>query len=86
MGSVVTLGGRGFRRHDEAADLCSAESAIKFFEESIGDRPMRPLSSWPSVLGEVFRVDAMADLEGVAVGDVPQHRPHESTMVFCEVE
>ena len=65
---MVTLGGRGFRRHDEAADLCSAESAIKFFEESIGDRPMRPLSSWPSVFGEVFRVDAMADLEGVAVG------------------
>ena len=45
----------------------STKLAIKFFEESIGDRPMRPLSSWPSVLGEVFRVDAMADLERVAV-------------------
>ena len=45
------------------------------FEESIGDRPMRPLSSWPSVLGELFRVDAMADLEGVVVGGWETWRP-----------
>ena len=68
----------------------STKLAIKFFEEVIGDRPMRPLSSWPSVLGEVFRVDAMADLEGVAVNwgleNFPHHRSFEGAMVFSEAE
>ena len=42
--------------------------AIKFFEGAILEAPMRPISSPPCVLGEVFRVDAMADGEGVAIG------------------
>lgn len=42
--------------------------AIRFFEEMIGSEPMRRFSIEPNVLGEVFRVDAMADQTGVAIG------------------
>ena len=42
--------------------------AIRFFEDTILEQPMRPLSDVPSVLGEVFRVDAMADADGIAIG------------------
>ena len=42
--------------------------AIRFFEEMVALEPMRPLSQEPSVLGEVFRVDAMADQTGIAIG------------------
>ena len=42
--------------------------AIQFFEDAIVEAPMKPLSDTPKVLGEVFRVDAMADGDGVAIG------------------
>lgn len=42
--------------------------AMAFFLEMVGENPMRELSGDPAVLGEVFRVDAMADKDEVAVG------------------
>lgn len=42
--------------------------AIKFFEGTIAAEPMKPLSDLPAVLGEIFRVDSMADVDGVAIG------------------
>ena len=43
--------------------------AIKFFEGTIVSEPMRALSDPPAVLGEIFRVDAMADVDGVPLED-----------------
>eukprot|EP00913_Durusdinium_trenchii_P033478 g31343.t1 len=42
--------------------------AIAFFQEMVGKAPMKSLSAPPKVLGEIFRVDAMADQDGVAIG------------------
>ena len=42
--------------------------AITFFQEMVGKAPMKSLSAPPKVLGEIFRVDAMADQDGIAIG------------------
>ena len=42
--------------------------AIKFFSEWIEKEPMRSLRSPPRVVGEVFRIDAAADADGIAIG------------------
>lgn len=42
--------------------------AIAFFQEMVSKTPMKSLSPTPKVLGEIFRVDAMADQDGVAIG------------------
>ena len=47
--------------------------AIAFFQEMVGKAPMKSLSAPPKVLGEIFRVDAMADQDGVAIGGWETH-------------
>ena len=42
--------------------------AIGFFAEWIKKEPMRALRSPPRVVGEVFRVDAAADMDGISIG------------------
>ena len=42
--------------------------ALEFFGTMVVQKPRKVVSSLPRVLGEVFRVDAMADQEGIAVG------------------
>ena len=42
--------------------------AIAFFQEMVEKAPMKALSIPPKVLGEIFRVDAMADDNGIAIG------------------
>ena len=42
--------------------------AMAFFVEMVKAAPMRDLGGDPAVLGEVFRVDAMADKDEVAIG------------------
>ena len=42
--------------------------AVRFFAEWIEKEPMRSLRSPPRVVGEVFRIDAAADSEGIAIG------------------
>ena len=60
--SAQVRGGSFFELH------LATKLAIKFFEGTITSEPMRPLSTQPEVLGEIFRVDAMADNDGVAIG------------------
>ena len=36
--------------------------------EMVARAPMKSFSEPPKVLGEVFRVDAMADQDGIAIG------------------
>ena len=60
--SSQVKGGSFFELH------LATKLAIKFFEGTIATEPMRPLSLPPEVLGEIFRVDAMADNDGVAIG------------------
>ena len=42
--------------------------ALEFFSTVIAQRPRKVVSSLPRVLGEIFRVDAMADQDGIAIG------------------
>ena len=42
--------------------------AIAFFYEMVSGAPVKPLTLPPKVLGEIFRVDAMADQDGIAIG------------------
>ena len=60
--SSQVKGGSFFNLH------LATKLAIQFFEDAIVEAPMKPLSDTPKVLGEVFRVDAMADGDGVAMG------------------
>ena len=42
--------------------------AIAFFHEMVSGAPVKPLTLPPKVLGEIFRVDGMADQDGIAIG------------------
>ena len=42
--------------------------SLTFFKMVVSEKPRKIVSSLPRVLGEVFRVDAMADQDGIAVG------------------
>ena len=42
--------------------------AIHFFAEWVEREPMRSLRSPPRVVGEVFRIDAAADADGISIG------------------
>ena len=42
--------------------------AIAFFVEMVSRSPMEGFAEPPKVLGEVFRVDSMADQDGIAIG------------------
>ena len=42
--------------------------SLTFFKMVVSEKPRKIVSNLPRVLGEVFRVDAMADQDGIAVG------------------